>query len=461
MFTLIEIADIVKAKNDISRWSEVIIKGVEFDTRKVVENSLFVPLKGTRDGHEFIDLAIENGASVSFWEEGTSYPKPKDFPLLIVEDCLQAMQDLAHYFVKKIAPRVVGITGSNGKTTTKDMVASVLSQKFKTYKTQGNFNNEIGLPYTILHMPSDTETLVLEMGMNHKDEIRPLSLLAEPEVAAITIIGESHLEYLGSRQGVAEAKMEITEGLSHNGELIVPGEEPLLTSLLANLPQNIVTFGQKGTEDVTADIVDRTKTAITFVTNHFAGRKFTIPVVGDYNVNNALIAIAVGEYFGLSEDDIYAGLASLRLTHSRAEWRKAWNGADILNDAYNANPTAMRLVLKTFGQIDLEPMGKRVAVLADMGELGTDSAAMHREMSDVIDSEKISVVLLYGQWMKNLAVELAEKEEMTYFYFPLEEREALIKKIKEVLQPQDIILFKGSNSMKLAEIVEGISRKQD
>lgn len=459
MFTLMEVAEIVNAKNEINQWSEVLIESVEFDTRKIVKNSLFVPLKGTRDGHEFIGSAIENGASVSFWEEGNSFPQPKNFPLLVVEDCLQAMQDLARYLVKKIAPRVVGITGSNGKTTTKDMVASVLSQKFNTYKTQGNFNNEIGLPYTILHMPSDTEALVLEMGMNHKDEIRPLSLLAEPEVAAITIIGESHLEYLGSRQGVAEAKMEITEGLASDGELIIPGEEPLLTNLIENLTQKIVTFGQQGSEDITAEIINRTKNAITFVTNHFEGREFTIPVVGDYNVNNALIAVAVGDYFGLSEDEIDAGLQSLRLTRSRAEWKKAWNGADILNDAYNANPTAMSLVLETFSQIELEPNGKRIAVLADMGELGTDSAAMHRQMSDFIQPEKIEFVLLYGQWMKHLADVLTEKEGVKCFYFPLEEREALVKKIKEVLQPQDMILFKGSNSMKLAEIVEEISGK--
>ena len=233
--TLKEIAQAVGAVNDSTQWEDLTIENVQFDTRKSTKGSLFVPLKGANDGHDFIHSAIENGATASFWSAPLDQA-PAHFPVIQVEDSLLALQQLAKYYLEKIGPKVVGITGSNGKTTTKDMTEAVLSAKYNVHKTQGNFNNHIGLPITILEMPSDTEVVILEMGMNHAGEIELLSKLAQPDIAVITMIGESHIEYLGSRAGIADAKMEITAGLKETGCLIFPGEEPLLVEKTSNLP---------------------------------------------------------------------------------------------------------------------------------------------------------------------------------------------------------------------------------
>lgn len=210
VLSLKEIALAVGATNDLSDWTTIEVDKVEFDSRKLEKGSLFVPLKGDNDGHDYIQSAIEKGASAAFWSEAIE-KAPVGFPVLVVEDTLKALQDLAKYYLKVVNPKVVGITGSNGKTTTKDMTEAVIRSKFKVHKTQGNFNNHIGLPMTILEMPSSTEVIILEMGMNHAGEIKVLSELAEPDVAVITMIGESHIEYLGSRKGIAAAKWKLLQ----------------------------------------------------------------------------------------------------------------------------------------------------------------------------------------------------------------------------------------------------------
>ena len=237
------------------------ITNVEFDIRKVTEGSLFVPLAGARDGHEFIQQAIENGATATFWSWDMAQA-PTEISVIPVEDTLKAMQALSKYYLAKVGAEVIAVTGSNGKTTTKDLTASVLAQRYRTYKTQGNYNNNIGLPYTILHMPEETEKLVLEMGMDHANEITELSQMAQPKVAAITMIGEAHIENLGSREGIAKAKMEIVDGLSKKGLLIIPANEPLLKPLSQNLSQEVTTFGL-AEGDVRGEVTREEKTATT------------------------------------------------------------------------------------------------------------------------------------------------------------------------------------------------------
>ena len=265
-----EIVAAVEGINYAQHLDDQTISSVEFDTRKVRENSLFVPLKGARDGHDFIPQAIDNGASLVLSEKELS----EDIAYIKVEDTLIALQKLSRFYLEKSAPKVIGITGSNGKTTTKDMTAAVLSQAFKTYKTQGNYNNHIGLPYTILSMPEDTEMLVLEMGMDHKGEIEVLSNLATPDIAAITLIGESHIEYLGSRAGIAEAKMEITSGLKKEGILIIPNDEPLLKRLIVDISQEVESFGIDTQATLSASILSETKVDTQFETNLFEGEVF-------------------------------------------------------------------------------------------------------------------------------------------------------------------------------------------
>lgn len=441
--TIQEIAQAVGSGNEESGK----ITGVEFDSRKIKAGDLFVPLAGARDGHEFVQQAIEQGASATLWSKEPA-KAPQGIPVIIVKDTLAAMQDLAKYYLEKVGADVIAVTGSNGKTTTKDLTASVLSQKFHTYKTQGNYNNNIGLPYTILHMPDETEKIVLEMGMDHANEITALSLLAHPKVAAITMIGEAHIENLGSREGIAKAKMEIVDGLASDGLLIIPEAEPLLKPLTKNLTQRVQTFGiGSGDVDATVEKEEKTETNFKVANDHFM-----IPLPGSYNVTNALIAYTVGRFFGLSIEEIRLGLANVAVTQNRTEWLTAGNGASILSDVYNANPTAMGLVLDTFGQLPSE--GRRIAVLADMLELGPDSLQMHASMSEHIKPDKYAVVFLYGQQMRALKEALEKQYPTLSVVYVEKEKEELIKAIKEELHPEDSILLKGSNSMKLNEVVQ-------
>ena len=420
------------------------ISSVEFDSRKIEKDGLFVPLPGTRDGHDFVHAAKENGAIATLWQK-ERVNVPSDLVVLPVEDVTQAFQIIAQYYKQKIAPKTVAITGSNGKTTTKDMTASVLAQKYRTYKTQGNYNNDLGVPYTMLHMPDDTEVLILEMGMDHAGEIHFLSQLGQPDVAAITLIGEAHLENLGSRKNIAKAKMEIVDGLAQDGALFVPADEPLLTDLIAPISQEVQTFGL-GQGDLQAEIVNETSESTEFEINDAS---FIIPVLGGYNVKNALIAYGIGCYFGLSMEQIKNGLAQVELTKNRTQWLQAKNGAKLLSDVYNANPTAMRLVLESFGRLTLP--GRRIAVLADMLELGPDSSAMHASMAEAIVGF-YDFVYLYGGQMQALANRLTELN-VPHAYFIPAQRQAFLEQVQKEIQPTDSVTLKGSNGMQLSELV--------
>ena len=443
-----EIVEAVNGKN-INKISDTIeLTSVEFDTRKVQAKTLFVPLKGTRDGHDFIPQALESGADLVF----SDHVLDEKTPYILVEDTLKALQDLARFYLGKVNPKVCGITGSNGKTTTKDMTAAVLSTTYKTYKTQGNYNNEIGLPYTILSMDEETEMLVLEMGMDRKGDIELLSTIAQPDIAAITMIGESHIEFLGSRAGIAAGKMEITAGLKKDGVLIVPETENLLKPLLEGLTQNIQTFGLGNQVGLTAVIEKETREQTIFNARLFEKTEtYTIPVLGQYNVTNALISLLIGAHFNVSMENMKKGLANFDLTKNRTEWLKTKDGIDILSDVYNANPTAMNLVLDSFSKI--ESQGKKVVVLGDMLELGKNSKKMHESVSEHLDPEKIDEVFLYGSDMASLYEVIQSKFEKCYL-FKKEEKEKLKKELSEKLTTQDTVFLKASNGMGLKEIVD-------
>ena len=327
------------------------------------------------------------------------------------------------------------MTSATGRTT----------KSLGTYKTQGNYNNDLGVPYTMLHMPDDTEVLILEMGMDHAGEIHFLSQLGQPDVAAITLIGEAHLENLGSRKNIAKAKMEIVDGLAKDGALFVPADEPLLADLIAPISQEVQTFGL-AQGDLQATIVNETSESTSFVVNE---ETFVIPVLGGYNVKNALVAYGVGRYLGLSSEQIKNGLAQVELTKNRTQWLQAKNGAKLLSDVYNANPTAMRLVLESFGRLTLP--GRRIAVLADMLELGPDSLAMHASMAEAI-VDRYDFVYLYGEQMQALANRLTELN-VPHAYFIPAQRQAFLEQVQQEIQPTDSVILKGSNGMQLSELV--------
>lgn len=454
--TFWEIADVVQATNNWKQWSDFTINTIEFDSRQLASGSLFIPLGGKTDGHQFIMDARSQGAKAALWSKESSLA-PEGFPILEVVDTLKAMQDLAMYYLKKLAPQVIAVTGSNGKTTTKDMIAAVLAKKYITYKTQGNYNNQIGLPYTILHMPEETEMLVLEMGMDHADEIDFLSQLASPTVAAITMIGEAHIENLGSRQEIAKEKMGITKGLVEDGLLIIPENEPLLKPLTANSTQTIKTFGFTNEADFVECVQLEEKNKTTFKLSGYQ-LPFTIPVPGKYNVDNACIALIIGKWFQVPEKEMQQTLAEVHLTKNRTEWVTANNGVEILSDVYNANPTAVSLVLDSFGQMFTN--GRRIVVLGDMLELGATSKMMHQQLSKHLFPAIIQEVFLYGTEMKNLFLILEKTYGNHVHYYPKMEKEHLIVDLKATLQPNDLLLVKGSNGMRLTEVIEALTKKE-
>lgn len=450
--TLHEVGKVVGAKNDVTIYEDFVLNKIEFDSRLIESGDLFLPLKGARDGHDFIETAFEKGATATFSEKEVTQPH------ILVEDCLKAFQDLAAYYLKKTQVQVIAVTGSNGKTTTKDMIHDVLATTFKTYKTQGNYNNEIGLPYTVLHMPDETEKIVLEMGQDHMGDIHLLSRLAQPSIAVVTLIGEAHLEFFGSRDKIAEGKMQIADGMASGSPLIVPADEIIRPYMPTGL--EVVRFGDNA--ELTITDLSEAKDSLTFKTN-FLRLAITLPVPGKYNATNAMIAAYVGKLLDVSEENIVSALANLKLTRNRTEWKKAGNGADILSDVYNANPTAMKLILETFSAIPANAGGKKIAVLADMKELGEESVALHSQMILSLNPDVLDSVIFYGEDIAELAQLASQMFPIGHVYYfkktsDEDQFDHMLTKIKEILGPTDQILLKGSNSMNLAKVVEALEK---
>ena len=448
---LYEIAEVLSAKNDVIQFANVSLSNAEFDSRLVKSGDLFVPLKGARDGHDFISTAFAQGAAATLSERPVA-----EGVYILVDDVLTAFQRLAQYYLEKMQVDVLAVTGSNGKTTTKDMLAQLLATTYKTYKTQGNYNNEIGLPYTVLHMPEDTEKLVLEMGQDHLGDIHLLSELVKPKTGIVTLVGEAHLEFFGSRTEIAQGKMQIADGLRKDGLLIVPADKIVNDFLPADC--KLVRFGPDA--DIFLTRLEERKDSLSFECN-FLEQRIDLPVTGKYNATNAMIAAYAALQEGVSEAAIAQAFSELELTRNRTEWKKAGNGADILSDVYNANPTAMRLILETFSTIPANPGGRKLAVLADMKELGVDSKSMHGSMITSLNPEIVTDLFLYGQDMEALydyAKEIYPPGRVHYFIKNDEKDqfEQLTKAVREKLTPADQILLKGSNSMNLAKLVEDL-----
>lgn len=429
------------------------INGVSINSRDELTGKLFIPIKGERfNGHEFVKDAIGKGAVASLWDK--SEPNyPTNVPLVFVEDTLLALQQLAESYRDELNIKIVGVTGSNGKTSTKDMVYSVLSTVYKVQKTEGNYNNHLGLPLTILQATEETDVLVLEMGMSSRGEIELLSKLSKPDVSIITNIGEAHLQDLGSRDEIAEAKLEITAGLKDNGTLIFIGDEPLLQERIHRYTNvKLISFGQDETNEYYPVLVKQEKNGTTFTTNKESEEIF-IPVLGRHNVYNALAAIAVGKVFDLSWTDIVKGLAQLKITQMRSEIVPGKKGSTIINDAYNASPTSMKAAIQLIQE--LEGYNRRILVVGDMLELGDLEEEFHKETGAVIDPEKVEFVYTFGERGKWIA-EGAKRnfsEDRVYSFL---DKADLISHLSAQLQTQDVVLVKASRGMKLEEVVTGL-----
>ncbi|MFS0672346.1 UDP-N-acetylmuramoyl-tripeptide--D-alanyl-D-alanine ligase [Ornithinibacillus sp. 179-J 7C1 HS] len=425
------------------------IKSYFTDSRLKSEDALFIPLIGERlDGHEFIEQAVENGAIASFWDKSKEVPVglPDEFLLIFVEDTTKALQHLASCYRDDVNPIVVGVTGSNGKTTTKDIIASIGKEKFRTHYTDGNFNNEFGLPFTILSMKRDTELLVLEMGMSSFGEIELLSRIAKPDYAIITNIGESHIEYLGSREGIAKAKLEIMSGLQKHGKLIIDGDEPLLSHV--HDYHNVVKVGFHEHNDFIISDIELKKTKTSFTGSD--GVQYTVSLLGAHNAKNASFGIVLGELVGIKKEEIQHALKSLKLTGMRFEMLTGINGVSIINDAYNASPTSMMAAIEVVKQ--LEGIPTKILVLGDIYELGEQSKSMHKAVAEVID-DTIAHLYTVGEDSKVIS-DIVRNEYPQLVVKHFEQKEEVLDELKKHLNNETLILFKASRGMKLESIID-------
>ncbi|WP_436953354.1 UDP-N-acetylmuramoyl-tripeptide--D-alanyl-D-alanine ligase [Staphylococcus shinii] len=423
------------------------IQGISIDSRDIKSQNLFIPFKGENvDGHKYVAQALKDGAGASFYQKGMPLDERVDGPIIWVEDTLTALQQLAKAYLEFVNPQVIAVTGSNGKTTTKDMIESVLKPQFKVKKTQGNYNNEIGMPLTILELDLDTEISILEMGMSGFHEIEFLSNLAEPNIAVITNIGESHMQDLGSREGIAKAKSEITVGLQPGGLFIYDGDEPLLEPYVNQLTNvDLISIGKNSTNSLVSQMESINNDGIAFTINK--EERFELPILGEHNMKNATIAIAIGKRLNLSYDTIFNNLSKVQLTGMRMQQYHTSDNSLVINDAYNASPTSMKAAIDTLTVMD----GRKILVLGDVLELGPDSQIMHEQVGEYLDGKAIDTLFTFGtesQYISNVGKQYVNHVEH------FEDKQKLIQTIKTYVQPEDKVLVKGSRGMKLEEVVE-------
>lgn len=454
--TLQQIQNMIEIQNNISSFQNISIQGISIDSRNIQPGNLFIPFKGEHsDGHQFVEDALQKGAAAALWQKEVPHP-PVNLPILVVEDTLTALQELARSYRNELDVKVVGVTGSNGKTTVKDMTANLLSLQYKVKKTEGNYNNHIGLPLTILSLDEDTEIAVLEMGMSGRGEIEFLSKLARPNVAIITNIGEAHLQDLGSREGIADAKLEIIKGLQENSLFIYMGDEVLLKERLAGYHGNaaIKTFGRSRLNDLYPVKIETNQEGSTFKVN-VIDTMYRLPVLGAHNVLNALSAMLAAHHFNIPYEKMNDGFSRLKLTHMRMELVEGIHGEKIINDAYNASPTSMRAAIDLVS--NLPDYNRKIVVLGDMLELGEQEKEFHYEMGKNLNPQKINYVLTFGK----LATYIAEGA-MTAFppdrVFSFLDKSLLIEQLTKLTDQETLILVKASRGMKLEEVVTALQK---
>ena len=433
------------------KYADVEFFGANNDTRVLLPGQLFIVLQGARDGHDFIPAAMEKGAAAVLCSR-----KVGDYPAIYVEDPRKALGDIARQELKRIKARVVAVTGSVGKSTTKEMIAAVLGSTFRVSKTPANHNNDIGMPMAILSMPLDTEVAVLEMGMNHFREIAYLSEIANPDVAVIINIGTMHIEYLGSQIGIRQAKMEIVEGMTPNGMLLLNGDDTLLRYLDQQPVQRITYFGRSDGCSVQAFDVRQDDDKLRF---RVEAGKLSFPVElnleGEHFVGDAMAAITVGLKLAVPSARIAESLASFRNMSGRQEIFKAGEYT-IINDCYNAGPESMTAALGVLGN---RP-GRRIAVLGDMLELGDCAQAEHYKVGRIA-AEKADLVFAYGPHAGRVIDGTLTGGMPETMGRAFDSREEMAKALKRAARPGDVLLFKASHGMHLELVLEAFLRQEN
>ena len=426
------------------------ITAVITDSRKAVPGCLFAAIKGERvDGHDFIPQVMEKGAMLSLTERRDA---AGDAPCILVESTLTALQDIARFYLQQLPVRVVSVTGSVGKTSTKEMIASVLAQKYRTKKTQGNFNNGLGLPLTVFTLDETDEMAVLEMGINHFGEMDVLGSIAPPDISVITNIGTCHLEFLGDRDGVFRAKTEIFAHLKEGARVVLNGDDDKLIQVKEAGGRAPLFYGIENRSGVYADNIEYIGTEAVRCVIHVGEEAFSvrIPYPGQHMVLNALAAACVGMECGVLPAMIKAGIETLELPGGRFRIEEG-TCCRIINDCYNANPMSMKAALKVLSEAE----GRKVAVLGDMAELGKDELAYHAEVGTYAASLPLDLILTVGPRAKAISDAVMEKRsDLPCIHF--ENVDALKQALSALVREGDLILVKASHSMAFDRVVEAL-----
>ena len=422
--------------------------GICTDTRSVKPGNLFIPLIGERfDGHNFIDQAVENGAI------GIISSRPEvivlgNITVIVVADTLLALQDLARFHRQKFNIPMIAITGSNGKTTTKDMIAAILASRFNVLKTEANYNNEIGLPLTLLQLTAQHEVAVVEMGMRGRGQIRHLANIALPTVAVITNVGETHIELLGSIEEIAAAKAELLEFIPENGLIILNADDHFVHRMNKQVHSRLTLFGlEQG--DIRADHIQTSAQGINFRC-YSTQWDFSvyIPTVGKHNVYNALAAISVGLELGLNFGEICSGLYNFNASPMRLHIEEVGDYV-VINDTYNASPMSMLAAIDTLVEV---AKNRKVVVLGDMLELGHIKVEAHRQIGEKLANCHVDIVITIGELASHIA-EAANEYGIKITVACYNHNDAS-NTLKKLMKPGDTILIKGSRGMKMENIVQ-------
>ena len=427
------------------KYADVTFCGASNDTRTLQPGQLFVALKALRDGHDFVGAAFEKGAAAVLCSRVDG-----DYPAIIVEDTRIALGDIARGERQRLGVQVVGITGSVGKSTTKEMIACVLNGSFAVGKTPANHNNDIGMPLAVLAMPESTEVAVLEMGMNHFREIAYLAGIAKPDVAVIINIGTMHIEHLGSQEGILRAKLEILEGMGENGKVLLNGDDRLLWNYGKTTDMPITYFGANNAEcAVRARNIREEDGKISMEVCHGNGCfDLNLPLEGTHYVADAMAAVAVGLAMGIEPAQIAERLAAFRNMEGRQEIFEA-RGCTIIKDCYNAGPESMAAALNVLGKRS----GRHIAVLGDMLELGTSTQAEHYRVGRIA-AEKAQVVLAYGPNAERVISGALTGGMNPNYARAFNDREKMAIALDQLHRAGDVILFKGSHGMKMELVLE-------
>jgi len=437
-------------------YEDLIIEGVSTDTRTIKESQLFIPLIGENfNGHKFLENAIKSGARAALWNKDEPI-EDLDFPLILVDDTLKGLQDLAKAYREELNVKVIGITGSNGKTSTKDILASLLSTQYKTHKTTGNYNNQIGVPLTILAMDEDTEMAVIEMGMDNFGQIERLTNIAKPDAAVITNIGEAHLDDLKTRENIAKAKLEILKGLKPQNLFLYYGDDSMLKREVESVAVDfdVKTFGTGSSNDYQPEVIFVNEKGDSFYLKEPSSPEFFLPMLGEHQVLNATAAIAIARYFGISYENIKKGLLNVDKTGMRNELVKC-KDFTILNDAYKSNPSSVLAALNTM--YSMLGYSQKIVILGDMLGIGDEVISMHKDIGIKINPNEIDYCLTYGEFGKYIS-EAAKINFGEDRVFHFDSKDELVKNAKELIKPDALVLVKASRPLEMEDVVEALQK---